>query len=72
MDLYSKPVLIDELLSNIEKLESDQCEIGGAWYVAKPLPYYKWTRVLTRAQHAWLVLRGKGLVLQFAEDAYLK
>ncbi len=35
---------------------SEQVEINNKWYLARPEPYYKWTR---RFSLAWAVFTGK-------------
>ena len=62
------PPLIDELLSKAEHFKSNQCEIGGYWYCARSLPYYSWRKAIRQIWHAWLVLTGKAMAFQFAED----
>lgn len=63
-----EPILLDELLDKKQFLGSCQTEIKGKWYIAKPLPYYGWRNVVQRIYHAWLVLRGKAMATQYAED----
>ena len=64
------PPLIDEILAQKDHLTETQVEIGGRWLVAKPLPYYHWKQPFKRLYHAWLILRGKAMAIQFGEDRY--
>jgi len=63
-----QPPLIDELLDKSNMLGTDQAEINGRWYIAKPLPYYGWHNIVTRVYHAGLVLIGRASAWQYAED----
>lgn len=63
-----EPTLIDEVLDRKAHFGSTQTEINGRWYIAKPLPYYGWRNTAQRLYHAWLVLRGKAMAIQYAED----
>lgn len=61
--------LIDELIADRPGLMRIKRQIGGKWYVAKPLPYYGWRNTVLRIKSAWAVLTGKAIAVQYAEDA---
>jgi len=63
-----QPPLIDEVLGRKALFDSSQTEINDRWYIAKPLPCYGWRNTAMRLYHAWLVLRGKAMAIQYAED----
>lgn len=63
-----QPILIDELLNKKQFLGENKVEIGGRWYIAKPLPYYGLRNWIMRLHHSWLVLAGRASVWQYAED----
>ena len=64
------PPLIDEILAQKDHLMETHVEIGGRWYICKSLPYYHWKQPIKRLYHAWLILRGKAMAIQFGEDRY--
>lgn len=61
------PTLIDKLCG----VNGDaQVCIDGVWYIAKPcMPYYHLFN-LSRFRDAWLVLTGRAVAAQFAEDYF--
>jgi hypothetical protein len=61
------PPLVDELVKDTNLLSTDT-EINGQWYIAKPMPYYHWKNTIRKIYHAYLILRGKAMAVQFAED----
>lgn len=63
-----EPVLIDDLLARRHFFTQNRVELDGEWFCAKPLPYYGWHNIAMRFYHAWLVLRGKAMAFQYAED----
>jgi len=63
-----QPVLIDELVEKESIFCNTQVEINGRWWAAKPLPYYSRRNTRMRIYHAWLVLTGKAMAWQYAED----
>jgi hypothetical protein len=64
-----RPILLDHLVWMYgTKGDCTECEINGAWYIAKPLPYPAWWMVFERLAHAWLVLCGRAFAVQYAED----
>jgi len=54
-----------ERIHLIDSYESDQTEIMGRWYVAKPLTNHTF---LTRLMHAIWVFRGRATAVVFAVD----
>lgn len=67
--MKKKTVLLDELIAK-NKNKGTTCCIDGKWYIARPLPYYSFKSTFYRFYHAWLVLRGKAHVYQYAEDYF--
>lgn len=64
------PPLIDDLIGQRATLARETCEIKGKTYARRRLPYYavdKWPR---RVGHAWLVLTGRAMAFQYAEDRF--
>ena len=62
-----KPPLVDQLVAHSDT----QAEIGGKWYIAKPLTGPgKWfpNIVARRLYWAWLVFIHRALPVQYAED----
>jgi len=69
MKVKKNPALIDDIVRNHSNTGTSCC-INGRWYIARPLPYYSWKSVLTRFYHAWLVIRNKAHVYQYAQDYF--
>lgn len=66
------PPLIDEIMDITNLFNANHTEINGKWYISKSAPYYHWTKWIRRIYHSWLVLTGKAMAFQFAEDRYLR
>jgi hypothetical protein len=60
-------VLIDVLIDNSHRLQT-QTEIGGRWYISKPLPFYGLWAVWQRVKDAMRVLRGQSIAVHYKED----
>jgi hypothetical protein len=58
-----KPILLDELLTISRETMR---EIDGRWFIAKPVNIY--TGFLERLHHAWLILCGRAVAVQYGED----
>lgn len=62
-----KPILIDELAAS-EDMASTMSEHDGRWYVAKPMPFFGFCELVTRINHAYLVIIGKASCYQYHID----
>ena len=63
-----QPLLIAAIVEKESLFCNTQVEINGRWWVAKPLNYYGLHNTGMRIYHAWLVLTGKAMAWQYAED----
>ena len=65
-----KPILIDRLVTNqINKnLQHEATEFNGKWYIAKPVSFVDLETLIERFYHAYLILVGKAVAIQYKED----
>lgn len=68
MRILEYPALIDEILAKAEFFKQNKTQINGVWYCARSLPYYSYGNIISQVWHSWLVLRGKAIAFQFAQD----
>jgi len=71
MKIKLNPVLLDSLVAN-NCTRDALCKINDKWYIAKPLDYYSLSSFFARFYHAWLVIRNKAHVYQYAQDYFDK
>lgn len=62
-----KPPLLDALW---DQAHTTMTEINGRWYAAKPIQLLDIPTLLERIYHAWLILRGRAIASQYAEDHF--
>jgi len=68
---FRKPLLIDQLVA-LEEMNQTQSEHDGRWYVAKPMEFSNLWALVTRVNHAYLILIGKAQAFQYQIDRISK
>lgn len=68
IDTKYYPPLIDNVIENRKLISSVKVLIGGYWFISREKPYYALSSLLKRIFHAYLVLSGKAMAIQFAQD----
>lgn len=74
--IVKRPLLIDEVATNVINLKKfggdNVIQIRGQFYIHTDKPYYSWKKLLWRLYHAYCVLVGSAIAVQYAKDHYPK
>lgn len=67
--MLDKPQLIDKIIGRYDLFDT-KVLIDGKWYISSNLPNYGWRNTINRIYHSYLILTGKAIAIQFAEDRF--